>query len=122
MKKSVITLLVVTAILGLTACGGKKEETPMSEAPSTIVQEETVVSEATIESETENSEGQVFTGTVEEVKSFMVIATGEDGNAYSFEIENAAVAVGDKVQITYTGNLTDMDSTLVASKIEKAVK
>lgn len=68
-----------------------------------------------------------YTGILQEKKDFMIVVgeEGEEGEAdvsYTFNLDNTKVdaKVGDKVTVTYTGDLSDIDSTLTATKVEAA--
>ncbi len=70
-----------------------------------------------------SADGTTYTGVLEEKKDFMVIIASEDGkNSYIFNLDKTTcdANVGDKVTVTYTGDLDDIDSSLVATKIEKS--
>ena len=60
-------------------------------------------------------EEKTLNGTVDEIKDFMFIVTDDSGASYelSFDakpqgLEN--VSVGDKVKVTYTGELSEVDA------------
>ena len=98
MKKLVIFLLTTLLLFNvLTACGKEKPQ---------------------------GSEGEeTYTGVLEEKKDFMIIVSSEDGkNSYIFNLGEVTCEanVGDTVTVTYTGDLDDIDSSLVATKIEKS--
>ena len=136
MKKILMMLLAMTMLLGLVACGGsdEPEATPAPEAvedtldDAAAVEGEEAVEPADAETaDAEPAEELTFTGIIEEKKDFMVIVTSEDGaEAYVFTLADGVeceAAEGDKVTVTYTGDLekfiTD-DAELLASKIELA--
>lgn len=61
-------------------------------------------------------EQQTLTGTLDEVKSFMFVVTDDQGSAYVFSTEEdstppglADVSAGDRVTVTYTGTLSELD-------------
>jgi FKBP-type peptidyl-prolyl cis-trans isomerase len=61
-------------------------------------------------------EQQTLTGTLDEVKSFMFVVTDDQNSAYVFSTEEgnapqglADVSVGDRVTVTYTGTLSELD-------------
>lgn len=99
MKKTICVLLVALTLLGLAACGKQAEEPAKG--------------------------GQVYTGILEEKKDFMVIVTAEKGGeSYVFNLDDGVTCdaeEGDKVQVTYTGNLENaLDESLIATAIVKA--
>ena len=64
--------------------------------------------------QTSTEEETTLTGTLEEVKDFMFILTDEDGVGYSFDFETPPadldqVEEGDKVTVTYTGQVSQVD-------------
>ena len=133
MKKILMMLLAMTMVLGLVACGGndEPEATPAPEAVEENMDDAAMVEGEDAEMEepadAEAAEEMTFTGIVEEKKDFMVIVTTEDGaDAYSFTLAEGVTCdaeVGDKVTVTYTGDLEKFiseDAELVASMIELA--
>ncbi len=99
MKKIILVLLTTLCLFGiLPACGAQSTDPNTSENEAT------------------------YTGVIEEKKDFMVIVNSEDGNdPYIFNLDGITcdAEVGDKVTVTYTGDLNDIDSVLTATKIEK---
>ena len=58
---------------------------------------------------------QTVTGTIDEIKDFMFIVTDDSGNSYEFSFETKPdgldnVQAGDKVKVTYTGELSEVDA------------
>lgn len=100
MKKKYLLLTTGLLILALAAgCGSKTGETTDN------VKQEAQVSQ---------TEEKTLTGTLEEVKDFMFIVTDESGASYEFSFDEKpegldAVAAGDKVQVTYTGEISEVD-------------
>lgn len=61
------------------------------------------------------AEGLTLTGTIDEIKDFMFIVTAEDGNSYALPFEEMpkgleGLKAGDKVTVTYTGELSVVDT------------
>lgn len=108
MKKLILTVTALCLVLSLAACGSSKAEMAPA-APTGQTTEET-------------QETAVFTGTLEDKKDFMITVTGEEGSSYAFNLEGTTVPaeVGQKVTVTYTGDIADFDSQLVAVKVELA--
>ena len=99
MKKTICVLFAALMLLSLAACG-KQAGDPAKD-------------------------GQVYTGILEEKKDFMVIVTAEKGGeAYLFNLGDGVTCdaeEGDKVQVTFTGNLENaLDENLIATAIVKA--
>ncbi|MDD6056709.1 MAG: hypothetical protein PUB98_00375 [Clostridiales bacterium] len=65
---------------------------------------------------TNSAQESILTGTMDEIKDFMFIVTDESGTSYALTFDGAAptgldsVAVGDKVKVTYTGELSEIDA------------
>ena len=114
-KKKYVLLTAVLLTLSLAAgCGSKAGTT---DAGKTEVQEsQTTTSEA---SEAQNAastdaEEKTVTGTIDEIKDFMFVVTDENGTAYGFDFETKpegldSVENGDKVTVTYTGTVSEID-------------
>ena len=105
MKQILSLIAAVTVVLSLAACGKQEAPVPPESAPAV----------------TQAAEEAVFTGILEDKKDFMITVTGEDGNAYVFTLDGIScpAEVGQTVSVTYTGELSDFDSQLIALKIEK---
>lgn len=106
MKQIFALLLGLLLVLGAAAC--TKEAAGQPGAPSTA-----------------QGDAHTFTGKVEEIKDWMITATGDDGTAYVFgteDVDTDKIGLGDTVTITYTGDITDMGSALTASAVVKAEK
>ena len=132
MKKKYVLLTTGLLILALAAgCGSKAGQTTdnaKQEASQTTITdsekakaadetEKTDATEAPESTETNaevSTEEKTLTGTIEEVKDFMFIVTDESGASYEFSFDEKpegldAVTTGDKVQVTYTGEISEVD-------------
>lgn len=95
-------LMVLTLAAG---CGGKT--TPSSDT--------TQQSSQTAETQApETGEQKTLSGTIDEIKDFMFVVTDESGASYEFSFETKpegldSVAAGDKVTVTYTGEISEVD-------------
>ncbi len=106
MKKLIAMLLALTTIFAFTACGSNKDGNHSAADPKT----------------------STYTGTLEEKKDFMIVVAAEEGeDPYIFNLEEGVTCdaeVGDKVTVTYTGDITKYDSysdeVLMATQVEKA--
>lgn len=136
-------VIVAAAALTLSACGNNKTQEATTAAPSAV--ETTVAaSEETTEAVKEESkeeakeevketskeaatETKTLECTMDEIKDFMFTVVDADKNAYVFPIDEKkpvdlkGIKVGDKIAITYTGelNMTDNFTGEIIS-VEKA--
>ena len=100
-KFAMMVLVATMAASMMTGCGAKSDNAGAAQ------QEETT--------EGQSEETSTFTGTLDEVKDFMFIVTGEDGTCYEFTFDEEkpegldSVNVGDKVTVTYTGTASEVD-------------
>ena len=91
MKRIFVCLLAAVLLLACAGCGGKKA------------------------AEGEETE-QTLTGTLDEVKDFMFVVTDDNGDSYALTFEGNAPEglsereVGDRVTVTYTGELSVVDA------------
>ena len=101
-KFAMMVLAATMAASMMTGCGAKSDNAGAAQ------QEETATEE-------QSEETSTFTGTLDEVKDFMFIVTGEDGTCYAFTFDEEkpegldSVNVGDKVTVTYTGTVSEVD-------------
>ena len=85
-----VLLLAVVLLLACAGCGAKKSE--------------------------ESVEEKTLTGTLDEVKDFMFVVTDDNGDSYALTFEGNAPEglsereVGDRVTVTYTGELSVVDA------------
>ena len=90
MKRIFACLLAAVLLLACAGCGGKKSG--------------------------ESGEKKTLTGTLDEVKDFMIVVTDEKGDSYALTFEGSAPEgldeqeVGTQVTVTYTGELSVVDS------------
>lgn len=100
MKKLCLILCTLCLILSLSACGRKMPEP----APTGAV-----------------PHNPTFTGILEDKKDFAITVTDDQGNAYLFNLGDlpCKAEVGDRITVTYNGDLTDFDSRLLAIRIVK---
>lgn len=129
MKKNYMfpAAILASAMLFASACG---TQTP---APESVPTETSAVSD-TANADTgsmtdapDASEESSITGTLDEIKDFMFILTDDNGTSYVFGFEGEkpqgldGMTAGDKVTVTYTGTLSEVDSfTGTIISIEKA--
>ena len=90
MNKKILILLVILAVSAAAAVGCSK-----------------------VTGQGESDESEVI-GTAEEIKDFMLIVTDDDNVSYAFAFEEKpegldGIAVGDRVRVTYTGTISEVD-------------
>ena len=103
MKKKLTMMILFTAITAslIAGCGTKGTGNGNSASQTTGKEDAEDASE--------------FTGTLDEVKDFMFVVTDASGSSYAFTFENEKpegldkVKVGDKVTVTYTGTISEVD-------------
>ena len=128
-RKYILAVLAVTCTIFAAGCGAKAyvpQNTAQTEvkdntqadgstdsADSTISGDK---AEADDKTQTDNTDTeQTVTGTIDEIKDFMFIVTDDSGNSYEFSFETKPdgldnVQAGDKVKVTYTGELSEVDA------------
>lgn len=122
-KPNVLISVVLTLVLMLavfTGCSSQKGVEKQTETPSST--------KSTIQTDNakQDKDAKSITGTISDIKDFMLVVTDDDNNAYSMSFESKPdgldkVKDGDKVTITYTGELSPIDAfTGTIISIEKA--
>ena len=107
-KFAMMVLVATMAASMMTGCGAKSDNSGAAQQEATTQQEGTAT-------EGQSEETSTFTGTLDEVKDFMFVVTGEDGTCYEFTFDEEKpegldnVNVGDKVTVTYTGTVSEVD-------------
>ena len=106
-KKILMLLIVLIAIASLIAGCSKVNGQEDSATSASVMQNEPITSESL-------EDASEVTGKVEEIKDFMLIVTDDDNVSYAFTFEEKPegmdeIAVGDRVLVTYTGTLSEID-------------
>ncbi len=102
MKKKILTMLVALTVSAGVMAGCSKDTQPGTENG---VQSGETVQEGASE----------VAGTLDEIKDFMFVITDDAGVSYAFPFEEKPegleqLAVGDKVVVKYTGELSEVDA------------
>ena len=116
MNKKILMLLViltVSVIVGCSKVTGQED----SETSVSIIQSEGMDDEPTPSDRDQNAvdeDASELIGKVDEIKDFMLIVTDDDNVSYAFTFEEKPegldkIAVGDRVLVTYTGTLSEVD-------------
>lgn len=110
MKKKILTLFAVAALSTgvITDCAQDEN------VQGNVIHTEDMQEESQTTQDEENAETTELTATMDEIKDFMFIVTDENGVSYAFSFEEkpdglSDVAVGDKVTVTYTGTVSEID-------------
>lgn len=90
-KRIAVCLLAALMLLACAGCGSEKAE------------------------ERTEPEEKTLTGTLDEVKDFMFVVTDDNGDSYALTFDSAPEgladqSVGDRVTVTYTGELSVVDA------------
>lgn len=125
-KKYILAVLAVTCTIFAAGCGAKADvpqntaQTESNDNSGSTDSADSTVSgdkaEADDKTQTDNTDTeQTVTGTIDEIKDFMFIVTDDSGNSYEFSFETKPdgldnVQAGDKVKVTYTGELSEVDA------------
>ncbi len=125
MKKLVFTtLLMLCLVLSLAACGqnnSNSNSTP-GNAPESLTPESSMP-ESSMPEGSDAEEAQTISGIVNRLDSYLVLLDDE-GNYLVFDfgddVDQKALAEGDRVTVTYTGELGSEDPSPVAVAIQKA--
>ena len=118
MNKKILKLLViltvsVSVIVGCSKVTGQEDsETSVSIMQSEVMEEESIPSDS--DKDVVDEDASEIRGKVEEIKDFMLIVTDDDNVSYAFTFEEKPegldkIAVGDRVLVTYTGTLSEVD-------------
>jgi hypothetical protein len=118
MNKKILMLLViltvnVSVIVGCSKVTGQEDsETSVSIIQSEVTEDEPIPSDS--DKDVVDEEASELIGKVEEIKDFMFVVTDDDNVSYAFTFEEKPegldkIAVGDRVLVTYTGTLSEVD-------------
>lgn len=110
-RQFLLTAILIGAMAVAAGCSSKNtgESTPP-------VETEASGDEGTEENADSDAEQSTLTGVIEEIKDFMFTVVDEDDNAYALSFGDekpeglADVKAGDKVVVTYTGELSMVDA------------
>lgn len=125
-RKYILAVLAVTCTIFAAGCGAKADvpqntaQTESNDNSGSTDSADSTVSgdkaEADDKTQADNTDTeQTVTGTIDEIKDFMFIVTDDSGNSYEFSFETKPdgldnVQAGDKVKVTYTGELSEVDA------------
>lgn len=126
MKKIFCTVLMLCLVLSLAACGqnnSNNNSTPGS-APESLTPESSMPESSMPESsDAEEAEAQTISGIVNRLDSYLVLLD-DQGNYLVFDfgddVDQKALTEGDRITVTYTGELGSENPAPVAVAIQKA--
>lgn len=119
MKKMALLLSILSVLLCFTACGSANQEPEVNKPETSQSSTQDSTKDNNSGSSTEES---TFTGILDDNKDFMIIVNSEDNqDSYIFDLDGVTcdAEIGDKVTVTYKGNIDDPDANLTATKVEK---
>ena len=124
MKKIFCTVLMLCLVLSLAACGqnnSNSNSTP-GNAPESLTPESSMP-ESSMPEGSDAEEAQTISGIVNRLDSYLVLLDDE-GNYLVFDfgddVDQKALAEGDRVTVTYTGELGSENPAPVAVDIQVA--
>ena len=116
-KKILMLLFILSVCIGVIGgcskvTGQEDSETSVSIMPSEVMEDEPIPSDSGKNVVDEDTSEVI--GKVEEIKDFMLIVTDDDHVSYAFSFDEMPegldkIAVGDRVLVTYTGTLSEID-------------
>lgn len=121
MKNKIVIGFMVVAFAALGSACGQSSKAPAASAASAEAAIDTAAKAAsemmaeTAQAAAASTEEQTVIGTIDEIKDFMVSIVSEDGNPYTLNYDKMPEGLdkmkpGDKVEIVYTGELTEVDA------------
>lgn len=137
MKKRNIAAVILTTLVLATGCGAQSSSGTQASSSAQTSSAETIAASAKTDDagaaskDTENktdAKTSTITGTIDDIKDFMFTITDEKGDAYPMSFDAAPeglsdVKAGDKVTVTYTGELSAVDAfTGTILSVKKAAK
>lgn len=119
MKKLVLMSAVLATMALASACSsGAKEATSAVETKAEVAE--------TTKAEAMNADEQELVGTISDIKNVMFNVTDDKGTTYSFTFDAEApkgldtVKDGDKVKVTFKGELSEVDPVTDVVSVEAA--
>lgn len=112
MMLAMLTVCVVVMVGCSKVTGQEDSETSESVVQSEVMEDEPIPSDS--DKDVVDEDASEVIGKVEEIKDFMFIVTDDDNVSYAFTFEEKPegldkIAVGDRVLVTYTGTLSEVD-------------
>ena len=124
MNKKILLLLVILTVSVIVGCSKvtrqEDSETSVNIMQSEVMEDEPIPSDS--DKDVVDEDASEVIGKVEEIKDFMLIVTDDDNVSYAFTFEEKPegldkIAVGDRVLVTYTGTLSEVDPFMGKFKV-----
>ena len=116
MNKKILMLLFILTVSVIVGCsketGQEESETSANIMQSEVMEDEPIPLDS--DKDVVDEDASEVIGKVEEIKDFMLIVTDDNNVSYAFTFEEKPegldkIAVGDRVLVTYTGTLSEVD-------------
>ena len=112
MKKKLITIVIGAMLCAGLIAGCGQSDTKQDKAAAGT--ENAKQAETKDEGENDSQEEKELTGTIDDIKDFMIVVTDDKDTPYSFTFDEKpdgleSVASGDKVTVKYTGTISEVD-------------
>lgn len=121
MKKIFCTVLMLCLVLSLAACGQSASNN--SSAPGSTPESSVPESSMPESAGTEETETQTISGIVNRLGNYLVLLDDQDNYLifdFGEDVDSSTLAEGDRVTVTYTGDLGSENPAPVAVAIQKA--
>ena len=112
MKKKLITIVIGAMLCAGLFAGCGQSNTKQDKAAAGT--ENAKQADTKDEGEKDSQEEKELTGTIDDIKDFMFVVTDDKDTPYSFTFDEKpdgleSVASGDKVNVKYTGTISEVD-------------
>ena len=112
MKKKLITIVIGAMLCAGLFAGCGQSDTKQDKAAAGT--ENAKQADTRDEGEKDSQEEKELTGTIDDIKDFMFVVTDDKDIPYSFTFDEKpdgleSVASGDKVNVKYTGTISEVD-------------
>ena len=123
MKKIFCTVLMLCLVLSLAACGQTNSNNSSNSAPGSTPESSVPESSMPESAGTEETEAQTISGIVNRLGNYLVLLDDQDNYLifdFGEDVDSSTLAEGDRVTVTYTGELGSEDPSPVAVDIQVA--
>ncbi len=123
MKKIFCTVLMLCLVLSLAACGQTNSNNSSNSTPGSTPESSVPESSMPESAGTEETETQTISGIVNRLGNYLVLLDDQDNYLifdFGEDVDSSTLAEGDRVTVTYTGELGSEDPSPVAVDIQVA--